>query len=305
MLPNRTGYADAVVASARRVTEPEVGMAPRRRAEVAEAVGEIVHSARPSRSPLPLAESRAINVDGTRQILELAELAARRGMGCAGCRMSSTAYVAGDRRGSFGEDDLDVGQGFRNAYEAVEVRGRADSCASTRTSCRSRSSAEHRGRRGGHRLDAGLQRHLLAAAGVLRAAPTLRSRHERRRRSTLVPVSYVADAIFDSRAGGALGRDIQPGRRRAREHSRRAAPDERRVLRPEGSSDDSGGDLPPGRPPGPRAAGGDEAAEGRCEAARCSSRTSRCASTSIRGSPTEARPRGRRGASTAPTTSER
>ena len=29
----------------------------------------------------------------------------------------STAYVAGCHRGVFGEDDLDVGQRFRNAYE--------------------------------------------------------------------------------------------------------------------------------------------------------------------------------------------
>src|SRR5882757_9366095 len=117
MLPDPAGYADRVVAVRGDVTEPGLGMAPRRRAELAEVIGEIVHSAASVSFSLPLAESRAINVDGTRQILDLAELTARRGDGLRRLSYVSTAYVAGDRRGSFGEDDLDVGQGFRNAYE--------------------------------------------------------------------------------------------------------------------------------------------------------------------------------------------
>jgi thioester reductase-like protein len=117
MLPDPAGYADRVVAVRGDVTEPSLGMAPRRRAELAEVVGEIVHSAASVSFSLPLAESRAINVDGTRQILRLAELTARRGDGLRRLSYVSTAYVAGDRRGSFGEDDLDVGQRFRNPYE--------------------------------------------------------------------------------------------------------------------------------------------------------------------------------------------
>jgi nucleoside-diphosphate-sugar epimerase len=65
---------------------------------------------------LPLHESRAINVEGTRRILEFGDLCARRG-GLRRLGHVSTAYVAGGRRGAYGEDDLDVGQGFRNAYE--------------------------------------------------------------------------------------------------------------------------------------------------------------------------------------------
>ena len=117
LLPDPAGYADRVVAVRGDVARPALGMAPRRRAEIAEVVGEIVHSAASVSFSLPLPHSRAINVEGTRQMLQLADLAMRRGDGLRRFSHVSTAYVAGDRRGSFGEDDLDVGQGFRNPYE--------------------------------------------------------------------------------------------------------------------------------------------------------------------------------------------
>jgi thioester reductase-like protein len=117
MLPDPAGYADRVVAVRGDVARPGLGMAPRRRAELAEAVGEIVHSAASVSFTLPLPESRAINVEGTRRMLELGALAMRRGDGLRRFSHVSTAYVAGDRRGSFYEDDLDVGQRFRNPYE--------------------------------------------------------------------------------------------------------------------------------------------------------------------------------------------
>src|SRR5205823_6206999 len=91
----------------------------------------IIHSAASVSFSLPLDESRAINVEGTRSILDLAELAQRRG-GLRRLSYVSTAYVAGDRRGVFGEDDLDLGQGFRNPYEQSKfeaeklVRSRMD-----------------------------------------------------------------------------------------------------------------------------------------------------------------------------------
>jgi long-chain acyl-CoA synthetase len=55
-------------------------------------------------------------VEGTRRLLELAARCDARG-GLRRFSYVSTAYVAGTHRGDFGEDDLDVGQGFRNAYE--------------------------------------------------------------------------------------------------------------------------------------------------------------------------------------------
>jgi nucleoside-diphosphate-sugar epimerase len=98
------------------VAEPGLGMTERRRRAVAAEVGEVIHSAASVSFSLPLEESRAINVDGTDRILEFADLCARHG-GLRRLAYVSTAYVAGDRRGAFGEDDLDVGQHFRNSYE--------------------------------------------------------------------------------------------------------------------------------------------------------------------------------------------
>ena len=65
---------------------------------------------------LPLDEARTINVDGTRRMLELAEVARERGGLERYCHVS-TAYVSGTHAGSFSEDELDVGQEFRNTYE--------------------------------------------------------------------------------------------------------------------------------------------------------------------------------------------
>jgi long-chain acyl-CoA synthetase len=117
VLPDPDAHADRVVAVRGDVTKPGIGMAPRRRAELADVVGEIVHTAASVSFTLPLEESRTINVEGTRQLLGLADLTARRGDGLRRFSYVSTAYVAGDHRGKFGEDELDVKQGFRNAYE--------------------------------------------------------------------------------------------------------------------------------------------------------------------------------------------
>jgi long-chain acyl-CoA synthetase len=57
-----------------------------------------------------------VNVEGTRRLLDLAELCVRRG-GLQRFGHVSTAYVAGTHQGEFGEGDLDVGQDFRNPYE--------------------------------------------------------------------------------------------------------------------------------------------------------------------------------------------
>jgi nucleoside-diphosphate-sugar epimerase len=65
---------------------------------------------------MPLTEARAINVEGTRRMLEFAE-AARECGGLHRYAQVSTAYVAGDHAGRFAECDLDLGQGFNNSYE--------------------------------------------------------------------------------------------------------------------------------------------------------------------------------------------
>ena len=75
----------------------------------------IVHGAASVAFDLLLEESRTINVEGTRQMLEFAAA-------CPGLERFtyvSTAYVAGDRRGTVYEDDPGGGR-FRNAYERTK-----------------------------------------------------------------------------------------------------------------------------------------------------------------------------------------
>ena len=56
---------------------------------------------------------RAVNLEGTRHVLELARGAPR----LRRLHHFSTAYVSGDREGVILEDELEMGQGFHNAYE--------------------------------------------------------------------------------------------------------------------------------------------------------------------------------------------
>ena len=76
-------------------------------------VTAIVHCAASVSFTLPLDAARAINVEGTRRLLEAAAAlpALERFVHV------STAYVAGAHTGTFGERDLDVAQRFRNSYE--------------------------------------------------------------------------------------------------------------------------------------------------------------------------------------------
>jgi long-chain acyl-CoA synthetase len=109
-------YAQRVVAVRGDITRPGLGLGRRRRDALAERIGEIVHGAASVSFTMGLRTARAINVGGTKRMLELAERAAARG-GLRRFTYVSTAYVAGEHAGCFSEDDLDVGQRFRNAYE--------------------------------------------------------------------------------------------------------------------------------------------------------------------------------------------
>jgi thioester reductase-like protein len=109
-------YRDRVRAVAGDVTVPDLGLSAPARDEIAERTSTIVHSAASVSFTLSLSEARAINLEGTRRMLALAELADRRGgLDCYG--QVSTAFVAGDHRGRFAETDLNVGQQFHNSYE--------------------------------------------------------------------------------------------------------------------------------------------------------------------------------------------
>lgn len=109
-------FGARVRALAGDMTQPGLGLEPAARRELARSVDEIVHGAAAVSFDLDLEQARAINVHGTREMLELAALCNRHG-GLRRVTYISTAYVAGLHRGRFCEDDLDVGQRFRNAYE--------------------------------------------------------------------------------------------------------------------------------------------------------------------------------------------
>jgi thioester reductase-like protein len=109
-------YAGRVEAVAGELTEPSLGLPAWRRRELARRVSVIVHAAASVSFTLPLDEAREINVEGTRRLLDFAELASEHG-GLERYAHISTAYIAGTHAGRYAEDDLDVGQDFRNSYE--------------------------------------------------------------------------------------------------------------------------------------------------------------------------------------------
>lgn len=119
VLPGAERYADRLVAVRGDVATPGLGLTDAQRDALAERVTEIVHSAASVEFTLPLEEARAINVEGTRRMLDLAQLAQQRG-GLRRFSHVSTAYVAGTHGGLFGEDDHDLGQEHRNTYERTK-----------------------------------------------------------------------------------------------------------------------------------------------------------------------------------------
>lgn len=188
-------YRDRWTAVAGDAEEPDLGIEPAVRRELAAKVGDVVHSAASVSFSLPLEESRRINVEGTRRMLEFADACRARG-GLRRFAYVSTAYVAGDHPGRFGEDQLDVGQGFRNPYEHTKFE------------------AEGLVRERAHRLPVQIFRPSIivgeqesgwtASFNVLYpplrgfaagAYPALPARPDTP--VDVVPVDYVADAIFE------------------------------------------------------------------------------------------------------------
>ena len=109
-------YAGRVTAVAGELTAPGLGLGEERSRALAGEITTIVHSAASVSFALPLEEAREINLEGTRRMVEFAELAMAQG-GLERYGHVSTAYVAGTHDGHFCESDLDVGQGFNNSYE--------------------------------------------------------------------------------------------------------------------------------------------------------------------------------------------
>jgi long-chain acyl-CoA synthetase len=108
-------YAERVVPVRGDVTSRALGLGTETEA-LAEHVSEVVHCAATVSFDLSLRLSRATNVDGTERVLRFAKLCQQRG-GLRRFSHISTAYVAGEHAGCFSEDELALGQRFRNPYE--------------------------------------------------------------------------------------------------------------------------------------------------------------------------------------------
>jgi thioester reductase-like protein len=81
-------------------------------------VSTIWHLAAASRLDSGAEIARRVNVEGTRNVLEVARAAARPPR----LHHFSSAFVAGDRQGVIMEDELDQGQRFRTPYERSKAR---------------------------------------------------------------------------------------------------------------------------------------------------------------------------------------
>ncbi len=111
------------------VSQPNLGLDANSRQQLNAEVTRIIHSAATVRFDHTLDEARRTNVEGTRHVLDFA--AATRNL--RNFAYVGTAYVAGERSGLILENELAVGQGYRNTYEQTKseaealVRSRLDS----------------------------------------------------------------------------------------------------------------------------------------------------------------------------------
>jgi thioester reductase-like protein len=101
------------------LTSEGLGMRQAERTSLAEDVGAILHCAASISFDLPLDEARAINVEGTREVIGFAREAKALG------RLErfvhvSTAYVSGTHASTFRERQLGANQHFRNTYEQTK-----------------------------------------------------------------------------------------------------------------------------------------------------------------------------------------
>ena len=111
------------------VSLPNCGLEKTAYQKLAAEMTQIIHCAATVRFDHSLEEARQINVEGTRRVLDFAAEARQlRSFAYVG-----TAYVAGERTGLVYENELDIGQSYRNTYEKTKaeaealVRSRLDS----------------------------------------------------------------------------------------------------------------------------------------------------------------------------------
>jgi nucleoside-diphosphate-sugar epimerase len=103
------------------VTRMHLGLAGSEFKSLVREATEIWHLAASSRVEARPDEMRRVNVEGTRNVLELARAARR----LERLYHFSSALVSGDRQGVILEDELEMGQRYRNPYEESKARAEA------------------------------------------------------------------------------------------------------------------------------------------------------------------------------------
>ena len=103
------------------VSRPKCGLAPAEYGRLSAETTRVIHSAATVRFDHSLDEARRINVEGTRHVLDFADSARE----LQSFAYVGTAYVAGERSGLVREDELAMGQGYRNTYEQTKAEAEA------------------------------------------------------------------------------------------------------------------------------------------------------------------------------------
>lgn len=109
----------AVCALPSDVSAPGLGLAEPVRSELTASLDVVIHSAAVTDFGRPPGLYEAVNLRGTKNVLELAASACR---GPLPLLYVSTAYVCGERSGPVLESELEVGQAFANPYEDSKHR---------------------------------------------------------------------------------------------------------------------------------------------------------------------------------------
>jgi thioester reductase-like protein len=103
------------------VGQPDCGLSSAAYQELSTQATRIIHCAATVRFDHTLDEARNINVEGTRRVLDFAAGAGQlRSLSYVG-----TAYVAGERSDLVRENELAVGQRYRNSYEQTKAEAEA------------------------------------------------------------------------------------------------------------------------------------------------------------------------------------
>jgi thioester reductase-like protein len=111
-----TKYLNSLAVLEGDITKENLGLDRKSKDLLKNEVEEIFHCAALTMFNLPLEEIRKVNVEGAKNVLDFA-------LECRNLKKVnhiSTAYVCGDYKGKFCEDDLDVGQKFNSTYEQTK-----------------------------------------------------------------------------------------------------------------------------------------------------------------------------------------